>query len=159
MEPGVKRADRISSIFWMILAIGLIKWGLDLELGTLAAPDAGFIIFGVGIVMLGLAVAIFTQTLFLKAGPGEKKRLWSGQGWRKVLFVLSALLAYVYFLVPLGFLPATFLLLIFLFKWIEPHKWVTAVGISAVMVSATYLVFAYWLGCQLPKGALGFLLG
>jgi hypothetical protein len=155
----VKRADRISSIFWVILSIGLIKWGWDLELGTLAAPDAGFIIFGVGVVMLGLAVAIFTQTLFLKAGPEERKRLWYGQGWRKVLFVLSALLAYVYFLVPLGFLPATFLLLIFLFKWIEPHKWVTAVGISAVMVSATYLVFAYWLGCQLPKGALGFLLG
>ncbi len=155
----MKRADRISSIFWVILSIGLIKWGWDLELGTWAAPDAGFIIFGVGVVMLGLAVAIFTQTLFLKAGPEERKRLWYGQGWRKVLFVLFALLAYVYLLAPLGFLPATFLLLIFLFKWIEPHKWVTAVGISAVMVSATYLVFAYWLGCQLPKGPLDFLLG
>ena len=153
----MKRADRISSIFWMILSIGLIKWGLDLELGTLAAPDAGFIIFGVGVVMLGLAVAIFTQTLFLKTGPGERKRLWSGQGWRKVLFVLASLLAYSYFLVPLGFLPATFLLLIFLLRWIEPHKWVTAIGISAVMVSVTYLVFAYWLGCQLPRGLFDFL--
>ncbi len=153
----MKRADRISSIFWMILAIGLIKWGLDLGLGTLAAPDAGFIIFGVGLVMLGLAVAIFTQALFSKTGPGEIKRLWYGQGWRKVLFVLASLLAYSYFLVPLGFLPATFLLLIFLFKWIEPHQWVTAIGVSAVMVSVTYLVFAYWLGCQLPKGIFDFL--
>ena len=153
----MKRADRISSIFWVILSIGLIKWGWDLELGTLAAPDAGFIIFGVGVVMLGLAVAIFTQTLFLKAGLEERKRLWYGQGWRKVLFVLASLLAYSYFLVPLGFLPATFLLLIFLFKWIEPHKWVTAICVSAVMVSVTYLVFAYWLGCQLPKGIFDFL--
>jgi hypothetical protein len=47
--------------------------------------------------------------------------------------------------------------LIFLFKWIEPHKWVTAIGVSAVMVSVTYLVFAYWLGCQLPKGVFDFL--
>jgi hypothetical protein len=153
----VKRADRISSIFWVLLAIGLIKWGLDLGLGTLAAPDAGFIIFGVGVVMLGLAVAIFTYTLFSKTGPGARKRLWYGQGWRKVLFVLASLSAYSYFLVPLGFLPATFLLLIFLFKWIEPHKWVTAIGVSAVMVSVTYLVFAYWLGCQLPKGIFDFL--
>lgn len=153
----MKRADRISSIFWVILSIGLIKWGLDLELGTLAAPDAGFIIFGVGVVMLGLALAIFTQTFLSKTGPGERRRLWSGQGWRKVLFVLASLLAYAYLLVPLGFLPATFLLLFFLFKWIEPHKWVTAIGVSAVMVSVTYLVFAYWLGCQLPRGLFDFL--
>jgi L-lactate permease len=71
--------------------------------------------------------------------------------------VLASLLVYSYFLVPLGFLPATFLLLIFLFKWIEPHKWVTAICVSAVMVSVTYLVFAYWLGCQLPKGIFDFL--
>jgi len=153
----VKRADRISSIFWMILSIGLIKWGLDLDLGALSAPDAGFIIFWVGVAMLGLALAIFTQTFLPKVQTGERKRLWSGQGWRKVLFVLASLLVYAHFLVPLGFLPATFLLLLFLFKWIEPHKWATAIGVSVVMVSVTYVVFAYWLGCQLPKGFFDFL--
>jgi hypothetical protein len=126
-------------------------------LGALAAPDAGFIIFGVGVVMLGLAVTIFTRTLFIKADPVERKRFWYGQGWKKVLIVLPILFAYVYFFVPLGFLPATFLLLLFLFKWIEPYKWLTAIGISALMVSVTYVVFAYWLGCQLPKGFLNFL--
>ena len=153
----MKRADCISSIFWVILSIGLIKWGWELDLGTLAAPDAGFIIFGVGVVMLGLAVAILIQTLYAKTGLQERKRLWSGQGWRKVVFVLASLIAYSYFLVPLGFLPATFLLLIFLFKWIEPHRWITAIGISAAMVSVTYLVFGYWLGCQLPKGLFDYL--
>ncbi|MCU0590312.1 MAG: tripartite tricarboxylate transporter TctB family protein [Desulfobacterales bacterium] len=153
----MKRADRISSIFWMILSIGLIKWGLDLDLGTLSAPDAGFMIFGVGVAMLGLSLAIFIQTFLSKTQPGERRRLWSGQGWRKVLFVLASLLVYAHLLVPLGFLPTTFLLLLFLFKWIEPHKWGTAIGVSAVMVSVAYVVFAYWLGCQLPKGLFDFL--
>jgi putative tricarboxylic transport membrane protein len=152
----MRRADRISSFFWIILSFGLMKWGLDLELGTLAAPDAGFIIFGVGVVMLALALAILMKTLFTETELTHVKKLWPGFGWRKVALLLVALSVYGFLLLSLGFVLDTFLLMFFLLKWIEPHKWLTAIGTSAAMASVTYLVFAYWLGCQLPKGVLDF---
>lgn len=155
----MQRSDRITSLFWIFLSIGLIKWGWELELGTLAAPEAGFIIFGVGAVMLALALAILIQALFAKTTLTRTRVLWPGFGWRKVLLVLVALSAYAYLLLRLGFILDTFLLMFFLLKWIEPHKWIVSIGASAAMAAVAYLVFAYGLGCQFPKGLLDFSLG
>ena len=50
----MKGRDIISSIFWMIIGIGVCYGGYDLEMGTLHDPGSGFIFFWVGIIMIGL---------------------------------------------------------------------------------------------------------
>jgi hypothetical protein len=43
-----------------------------------------------------------------------------------------------------------------LFRFVEPQKWVVAVGGSALASIASYVVFELWLKTQLPRGILGF---
>jgi putative tricarboxylic transport membrane protein len=150
----MKNPDLFSSLFWMVLAVCLIFWGCGLELGALSEPESGFIIFWAGILMIALAGAVLLITLREKDKQAKKNPLWTGTGWKKVVWVTISLGLYAYVLVPLGFLVSTFLLLLFLFKSNKSLKWLTAIWVSALMVIVTYLVFDVWLGSQLPKGFL-----
>jgi putative tricarboxylic transport membrane protein len=136
----------------MILGSFICIWGYRLDLGTLSEPGSGFIIFWMGIVMMGLSLSIFLITFFRKIESGQRTSLWSGVRWHKLIFVLASLLLYTYVLVPLGFLLSTCLLLILLFKFIEPQKWSVAILGSILTVFVAYAIFHLWLGSQLPKG-------
>ena len=46
------------------------------------------------------------------------------------------------------------LLLLVLFKTIEPQGWLVAIGGAIVSTAVAWLVFARWLGTQLPVGTL-----
>jgi putative tricarboxylic transport membrane protein len=76
--------------------------------------------------------------------------------WGKVVLVLSLLLIYALLLPILGYLIATFGLIIFLFGIVGKTKiWIKIVA-GIITVLATYMVFCVWLEVQLPKGILGF---
>jgi len=152
----VRRVDLFSSVVWIALGAFICKWGYHLDLGTLSEPGSGFIIFWMGIVMMGLSISIFLLAFSKKITREEKISLWSGVRWRKLIFVLVSLLLYTYALVPLGFLLSTCLLLILLFKFIEPQKWSVAISGAILTVFITYAIFHLWLGSQLPKGILEF---
>ena len=70
--------------------------------------------------------------------------------------ILAVLFGYSLFLDTLGFLVSTFILLLMLFRFVGPQKWVVAVGGSALASIASYVVFELWLKTQLPRGILGF---
>jgi hypothetical protein len=70
--------------------------------------------------------------------------------------ILAVLFGYSLFLDTLGFLVSTFILLLMLFRFVEPQKWVVAMGGSALASIASYVVFELWLKTQLPRGILGF---
>ena len=155
-EGEVKSRDIISSIFWMIIGIGVCYGGYDLELGTLHDPGSGFIFFWVGIIMIGLSVSILIRAMKEAAIPGElKKVLWTEIRWRKIGSVLLSLFLYALVFTPFGFVLSTFLLLIFLFKVVEPQNWSKAVLGAIISTLTVYVVFQLWLGSQLPKGFLG----
>ncbi|MBI2316136.1 MAG: tripartite tricarboxylate transporter TctB family protein, partial [Betaproteobacteria bacterium] len=50
----------------------------------------------------------------------------------------------------LGFVAATTLLLVFLFKVVEPQPWWIAVGGAVASTLVAWVVFHVWLGAQLP---------
>jgi hypothetical protein len=67
-----------------------------------------------------------------------------------VLFLYTAVLK------VLGFLLATFLLLLFLFRVVEPLRWKTILLVTAVTMGGIYLLFGVLIESSLPKGFLGF---
>jgi hypothetical protein len=83
------------------------------------------------------------------------KILWSQVKWQKNIYVLGALFLYAYAFGSLGFILSTVLLLIFLFKAVEPQRWSMAILGAILSVLTSYAVFQLWLGAQLPKGFLG----
>ena len=129
--------------------------GYKLDLGTLHEPGSGFIFFWVGLIMAGLSVGILAGALRKAAGPGEFKAMWTQIRWGKTLMVVGSLFLYGLVFTYLGFILSTFLLLLFLFKAIEPQKWYVAISGSIISTLTAYGVFQLWLGSQLPRGLLG----
>jgi putative tricarboxylic transport membrane protein len=150
----VKIRDIISSLFWMVIGAAVCYGGYDLELGTLRDPGSGFMFFWVGIIMMGLSLSLFLRAIGEKTKAGEMKLVWSEVQWKKIVWVIIALFLYAYAFTALGFILCTTLLLIFLFKAIEPQRWSVAVLGAVLSTLTAYLVFQVWLGSQLPKGLL-----
>lgn len=150
----MKRRDLVSSIFWLAIGAFISYQGYDLELGTLNEPGSGFMFFWVGLIMIGLSLGIFVQALRKKGTVGELKSLWAGFQWIKVVSVLSALVLYTWAFLWLGFIVCTVLLLIFLFKVVEPQRWSVAIFGALLSALTGYVVFNFWLGTQLPRGIL-----
>jgi putative tricarboxylic transport membrane protein len=151
----MKSRDIVGSLFWLIIGIGVCYSGYDLDLGTLQEPGSGFIFFWVGVIMVGLSIGIFMGTLKKAAAPGEFKAIWTQIHWKKIILVIVALFLYGFAFMPLGFILSTFLLLIFLFKAVEPQRWSVAILGSVISTLTAYGVFQVWLGSQLPSGILG----
>lgn len=146
------RGDVLSALVWLLIGAGVAWAGLDLGLGVLHDPGPGFMLFWVGLVMAALAVAVGVRGLRPGAVPEAR---WAGVRWTKLVGVTAALVAYGWLLPRLGFLLTTALLLIYLFKTIEPQRWSVAVAGAVASALVAYLVFKVWLGAQLPAGALG----
>jgi putative tricarboxylic transport membrane protein len=155
VEIGMKSRDIISSLFWMAMGIGVCYGGYDLELGTLHDPGGGFIFFWAGVIMIGLSIGVLIQAMRRKAVEGEMRAIFAGIPWKKIASVVAALFVYAYAFVPLGFILTTVLLLVFLFKAVEPQRWSWAVLGAVVSTLAVYGVFRLLLQCQLPQGLLG----
>jgi len=139
----------------MAMGIGVCYGGVDLELGTLRDPGSGFMFFWVGMIMIGLSLSILVRAVKKTAVAGELKALWTEIRWKKIVSVLVALFLYAYAFTSLGFILTTILLLIFLFKSIEPQRWSWAILGAIISTLAAYGVFRLWLGSQLPRGLLG----
>lgn len=151
----MKNRDILSSLFWMAMGIGISYGGYALDIGNLHNPGSGFIFFWVGIFMIGLSLILFINAIREKGTKGELKALWAEISSKKLVSVMAALFIYAYVLTSLGFILTTILLLIFLFKAVEPQKWSWAILGAIVCTLAAYGLFKIWLGCQLPQGLLG----
>jgi putative tricarboxylic transport membrane protein len=148
----MRRADIASSLFWMALGAFVVWSGWDLELGTLTDPGSGFLLFWVGLIIIGLAAVVLINAL--REAAGAPQALLAGARWRRVVLVLVALTAYGWVLPQLGFILTTTAVLIFLFKAVEPQRWSIAIGGAIASALIAYLIFKVWLGAQLPAGFL-----
>lgn len=149
----MRTADLVSASLWLAIAFGITASGWDLGLGTMVEPGSGFMIFWIGILMTVLSLAVLAAAFSQPSGRGLGA-LWSGVAWRKIPYVALLLLLYALLLPTLGFPLVTVLLLIILFKTIEPQSWTVAVIGAIVSAAVAYLVFDRWLGTQLPVGTL-----
>jgi len=139
----------------MAVGLGVCYGGYDLELGTLRDPGSGFMFFWVGVIMIGLSLAVLVKGVRMKPDQKGTGLLRGEARWAKILSVLAALVLYAYVFPHLGFILSTVLLLLFLFKAVEPQKWSWAVLGAVISTLTAYGVFQLWLGTQLPRGFLG----
>ena len=150
----MKTHDKISSICWFSFGSFITIYSFyALDIGTLKEPGPGFFLLISGIGLCVMAVVIFINATLSKESHPIK--LFSGVIWYKPAVVLVGIFFYIYFLRKLGFIVDTFLLMIVLFKSVEPQSWRMAVLYSFLSVLITWVIFAYWLDVQLPVGVLG----
>jgi putative tricarboxylic transport membrane protein len=151
----MRARDIQSALFWIAIGAGVAYAGYDLELGTATEPGSGFMLFWVGLIMVGLAAIVLVNALRTPKAeaPAAAPIVAPGRAL-PLVGVVVALVLYAYLLQWLGFIVSTILLLIFLFKAIEPQRWSVAIGGAVATAVLAYLLFSVYLGAQLPKGVL-----
>jgi len=150
----MKSYDRGSSLFWLLLSIFICTQSLRMGIGTPRHPGMGFMTFGSSVLLGIFSMVIFIQT-FLKEEASGAGPILSNIGWKRVIFVVIALLFYSKFLSFLGYLIATFLLMAFLFWVTKGMRWLWILGSSCLVTVLSYIVFSKWLNCQFPEGLFG----
>jgi putative tricarboxylic transport membrane protein len=140
----------------VLLAFGLfaVIQARGLRFGSVVAPGPGFF-------PLCLAAALCLTSLALLVNAWREApegAVASGAGGRRFAMIgaLVALLVYALVLERLGFLLATFGLLVFFFKALQRQSWLVAVGGAVATALVSHLVFKIWLGVNLPGGLLRF---
>ena len=149
----MRTADLVSAGLWLAIALGITASGWELGLGSLMEPGSGFMIFWVGALMSVLCLVVLAAAPLQAAGRGLAG-LWDGLAWWKIPYAAVLLLMYAWLLPWVGFPVVTVLLLLILFKTIEPQSWTVAIIGALISTIIAYLVFDRWLGTQLPVGEL-----
>ena len=151
----MKLYDQGSSLFWLLLSISVLIESIRLGVGTLRDPGIGFISFGSSGLLGILSLILFLRTSFKKE-EAEITPIFSEKLWKRVLWVLIALLIYAGLMPVAGYILSTFLLMNFLFWLLERKKVGWILVFSLLTTITTYYVFSVLLSCQFPSGLFWF---
>jgi hypothetical protein len=123
-----------------------------LRIGAIARPGPGFFPVVLAAALSLVCVALLVNAVRARNGetaPGARL------GWPKIAATMAALFVYAFALEHVGFVAATFALLLFFFKVLERRRWPVALASSLATALVTYLVFKVWLNVQLPAAPWG----
>ena len=140
----------------VLLAFGLfaLTQARGLRFGSAVAPGPGFLPLSLAAALCLTSLALFASAW--RGGPEGAVASVAGGGRFAVIGTLAALFVYALVLEWLGFLLATFGLLVFFFKALQRQRWLVALGGAVTTALVSYLVFKIWLGVNLPGGLLRF---
>jgi hypothetical protein len=154
----MKNPDQYSGIFWILLGGVITGSSFFYGVGSFSTPGPGFITFGAGAILTALSLVLFVSATRKKGGGQSLRSLWEGRQTGKAFYILGLLAAYMLLVTPLGFLISTFFLLILLFRVQASYSLKTVIFLSAASTIASMVVFDVWLGVQLPRGFMGYIL-
>ena len=149
--------DRVSSLVGLVLSVSICIESLRLPIGigTWRYPGPGFFPFGAGVIMGCLCLGVYLKATRTSLA-GVEESWYVKARWKKLVLILVILLGYAFILEKLGYVLSTFLLLFFLFRFVEAQRWLVTIAGSLMVALVSYGVFYKWLKMQLPKGIGGF---
>lgn len=151
----MKTSSIASSLILILVGVIFCASSLSVGLGKINAPDSGFFPFLMGCLLIFFSLGTISEEYFRRSVQ-NKGQILIGKRWATALSVMLSLVFYVLILDSLGFIIATFLIMIFQFKIAKDTGWKIALGAAILTTASAYLLFAYLLKCSLPRGFLGF---
>lgn len=150
-ERGAQRLPGdgvIELTFALVLLLGCSIYAVvasQFSFGTLSSPKAGFLPIIVGWTAVLLAFLNFVQTFIARKGLRTP-----ATSIGKAVVFCAGLAGYVVLWPAIGFLPATFLVSLFLLKVSDVRGWFVPVVISAALPGVLFVAFSYFLQISLP---------
>lgn len=155
----MKSHDLQSGSFLLVLGLIIIEESLRLHIGSPKEPGDGFYPLLTGIAIASLSLLLLVTSLWSgrrkKARPSEPAK---PVRLKKLALTTGALVVYAFTLDHLGFPLATFFLMIFLLRVIEPMKWRVVLLTASLTAAGCYLLFDVFLQAQMPVGLLRYFL-
>jgi len=118
-------------------------------MGSFKRPGPGFLPFGLAWILMVLAIALIASRW--KKGCGRTS-FWPERTWLRPLLGTVAFALYAFLIGLIGFLPTTFIFLIFWMWFIESISWRQIAAVSIGVTLVLYLIFGYFLEVPLPGG-------
>jgi hypothetical protein len=153
----VKKTYVVNDLVWIGFAVLVSVLGFKLGFGSFHQPLAGFMPVLAAFLLGGLAIVdLISGTM--KSWKDEKidGEIWAGINWGKLILTLVILFIYTALFSFVGFIISTVLLLIILFRLMEPRPWWVVIAASLATTFLFYIGFKIGLESQLPAGFLGF---
>ncbi len=149
------KQELVGCAVWLILSVFVFTASLRLGVGALRSPGPGFIPFWASIGLASFACILLWLNLAAKTQVVRGENGAKDSNWGNNFIVIAALTIYCLALQKLGYLLATFALMIVLFS-LEKMKVRTIVLGSLITSLSSYGLFAYFLGTPLPRGIFSF---
>lgn len=150
----MKRLEVTAAALLTALA-GYVLWVSEsLRAGSFRVPQTGFFPRMLGGLLLLLTIGELARALRQGGGASEVERI-PIEGWRRIGAALAIMLLFALMLERLGFLLATFVLMILLLRAIEAPPWRKVMIVALLTSVLSYGLFAWLLGVPLPAGILG----
>jgi len=147
----MNKRDLTSGLFWLAVAIFVLTKALELGVGTLSAPGAGFMLFWSSILFGSLSIVLMLKAVVRSESQKGIAELWLGLLWGNVIITVVALVLYCLFLVRVGFVIATTAFMAILYGVGRMKAWVVIVS-ALFTVALTYVIFHYALQIEFPRG-------
>lgn len=148
MQSRVAPGELVLAVFFAALGLLWVGAASRMPLWEGFAPQSGFMPLWYGIILIGLTgAAVFN--LFRQNAAKQEEPI------AKPLLVLAAFGACIAGLEPMGFAPAVFLMLLFMFALVERLPIISSTLVAAATTAVLFLIFRTWLKVTLPIGPLG----
>ena len=148
MQGRIAIGELVLAAFFVALGLLWVGSAIRMPLWQGFAPQSGFMPLWYGITLIGLT-AVVVVNLFIGKEPIKEEPIG------KPLIVLAVFGAAIAGLEPMGFGPAIFLMLLFLFVFVERLPIFPSVLVAAGTTAVLFLIFRTWLKVTLPIGPLG----
>jgi putative tricarboxylic transport membrane protein len=142
---------------WLAFGTFIAYQGYQLGLGEAREPGSGFAIFWLGLMTAAFSLSILYSAL--KEGSEDLASLWAGTRWQKVLLIIVLLLVFGFLFDRIGFILCSLVLLLVLFRIVDPVPWPTALLVSFGATFGIWYSLNKLLLIQLPNGWLSPWLG
>jgi hypothetical protein len=146
----VNKRDIISGTIFFALAFLVLIYSFTLGLGKFAQPRPGFFPFWSAIFLIIFCLILISENITGKKNKSQTSFFWREIIPRKSFLIVLALLVYALLLPRLGYIPATFFLLLFLFITAGTKIWSALIN-SLLTVILSYFLFQYLLKTPLPR--------
>jgi putative tricarboxylic transport membrane protein len=150
----MRRSDIAAGLILLGFAGIILLQSLGLPFGSIRTPHTGFFPLVLAVLLLLLSLLLLAQAL---RQSENGTHLWqvNAEGWKRIGFILGAMIGFALVLEGLGYLLSTFILMVFLLRVFEPQRWIVVITVAFSTALISYVIFASLLGIPLPAGILG----
>lgn len=150
----MKRFEITAAAVLAGLAAYVLFVSSKLSAGSFRMPQSGFFPRVLGVLLVLLTVGELVRVLRQPESATTPGKIDS-EGWIRIGATLATMLGFALVLERLGFLLATFMLMVLLLRAIEAPRWSKVFIVALATSLLSYGLFAWLLGVPLPAGILG----